>query len=114
MNLYKYHNQPEELHNHEGGQMVAFQLFMDERHKTYSKADTPFNMSIILRSPDYALAYAQFIDNKFPAGEDAIARDAWTSYAYAMVLKSRFEKGERAINRNPRYKEAYEDMLKFT
>jgi len=59
---------------------------------------------IIAQDPYASLDYAfNILKGPFPKGEDAIARDSYTSYNYAVILERPWPKGEDVIARDPRF-----------
>jgi hypothetical protein len=67
----------------------------------------------VVSDPQAAYEYACVLKGRFPAGEAAIAKEAYWSYWYAYeVLKSRFPAGEAAIAANNYWASEYA-ALKF-
>ena len=87
MNLYEYHNNPDEL------------LEGKNRH---------------LIVPELAFEYAAYtIKGPWPEGEAVIAMDGTYSYAYAVnVLKAPFPLGEPEIRKSQKLSDFYDDFLK--
>ena len=66
------------------------------------------------KSPHVALDYAKYVlEDRFPAGETAIARTPMTSREYAIdVIKGRFPEGEAIIKKYPESWKKYTEFLK--
>jgi hypothetical protein len=126
MNLYKFHQSPEDLHKHKEADESVVDMFWDKYKKNpkelkkrepaiaksavysyyYAKnvleGKFPLGEPAIAKSSEYSYWYARYVlEGKFPLGEPAIAKSATYSYYYAIdVLKGRFPLGEPAIKLN--------------
>jgi hypothetical protein len=129
MNLYKFHQSPEDLHKHDSKEDHVIELFWDkyaDNPKELKKREAVIAKSAkysylyaidvlhgkfllgepaIAKSADYSYWYARnVLKGKSPLGEPAIAKDVLYSYWYAKyVLKGRFKLGEPAIEKDENY-----------
>jgi len=134
MNLYDYHNEPENLH---GGieqidnvklglfqkvmpRVETFDAILDSPVLSYryalliNKGRFPEGEEAIAKSTDYSYKYAkEVLEGAFSEGEDAIAKDARYSYEYAYLVlgKKRFPKGEPAIAKDSRMANVYAQYI---
>ena len=109
MNLYNYHNNPEELYKYEIFGMVQ-QEELDVFWEHMKLEDfVGKDISEVLKYPNIAYAYAlKVIKGRWEEGEDIISSQARESYLYALnVLENEFIKGEDAIAKNVSDSTAY-------
>jgi len=112
MNLYTYHNTPEELifYNDDNIKIVEKQLIVNG---FWRELDMESNVDRegedeIARSPFLSFQYAYLIKKgRFKKGEDILSTDARYSYYYADFLRKRFHRGEDIIAKNAEYAYKY-------
>ena len=110
MNLYSYHNKPEELHNYfEAGEKIP-DVFWDKFSKHPEKLKEKEHL--IAKNPQYAWKYAnQILKGAFPEGEEAIGTNAQYSIEYAELLEDRFAKGEDTIAKSAEHSYYYAAII---
>jgi hypothetical protein len=110
MNLYKLHDKPESIHGHDKMDTHVIDAFWD-KYKD-NPAELKKREKAIAKHTEYAHHYANILKGPFPAGEDAIAKDAFSSLYYAgSILKGRFPKGEKEIAKYPGYAYRYAEYV---
>jgi hypothetical protein len=117
MNLYKFHQSPEDLHKHKEAEDSVVDMFWD-KYKNNPK-ELKKKEWAIAKSAEYSYLYARnilegrFELGRFELGEPAIAKSAEYSYLYAAdVLNGKFPLGEPAIAKSAKYSYYYaEDVL---
>lgn len=98
MNIYNYHNKPENLHGHQDKEVNVPELLRRDMIKgSLSKAQR----QKIYQSALLSLSYAQLMEAPVPEGEAVIAKDGKIALTYAHhILKGPFPKGEKTIASN--------------
>jgi hypothetical protein len=113
VNLYKFHQEPKDLHKHKEADESVIEVFWDKYKK--NPKELKKREPAIAKSAKYSYLYARnILEGRFPLGEPDIAKDGEYSYYYAEdVLKGRFELGEPAIAKSAEYSYLYaRDVLK--
>jgi hypothetical protein len=110
MDLYKFHEKPEQLHGHDtADETVPERIFKKYEDFPY-KADfiTREEKQALGRSANYSYKFALLTKKRFPEGEKAISTDPGLSTMYAYrIVKKRWPEGEAAILTSPMYAEQY-------
>jgi len=101
MELYKLHNEPEQLIYYDIRLQIPKFAWRELRDTDFEE-DSDLE-EVLATDAEYSYMYARdVLDDRFPAGEDAIATDAYNSYLYAQwILGGRFELGEAEIMTDP-------------
>jgi len=105
MNIYQYHNRPEQLEQY---RIMKPHVKQMERDDFWTSRGKPYlvgrGIEEILNSADYSYLFARFINKPFPKGEEIIATVPEMAYQYAKyVLDGEFPKGEDAIATSARH-----------
>jgi len=109
MNLYDLHSNPRELYKHVDAMTkmpgVVYEVLWSQ-YKNLSLAQRNEMERVIAKSAKYSYLYANRVKNeRFPAGEAAIAKDPWYALRYARYLsqnlEEEFPEGEAAIAKDP-------------
>jgi len=102
MNIYKFHNKPEEL-NHYTNRLQIPEIAWNGIKN--SKVRVPELEPYIAKDPYYASEYAcDIIGGRFKEAEPYIAKSAKYAYMYAMnILKGRFKEAEPYIMKDPKW-----------
>ena len=111
MNLYEFHNKPEELNGYEDRIYFIPEFAYNTLSENPNREDKNRLEDCIAKSGTYSCQYAYYVLNKpFPNGEDAIANSTPdTACFYATkVLKGKFPKGEKLISMSRKYWDEYE------
>ena len=111
MNLYDKHDAPKTIYGHEKMDTHVVDHFFDKYRDNLEELKK--REKVIAKSTEHAYEYAMMTKKPFPAGEDAIAKNAVNSLYYAGgILKGRFPKGEKKIAEYPGYAFRYaQDVL---
>lgn len=116
LDLYKFHEKPEQLHGHDfADETVPARVFEKVNNEVLRKRIkgpdikiSEYQEKALARSAFYSYKFALLSEKRFPAGEKAISRDPGLALQYAYrVIKKRWPEGEDAIIKNPMYAEQY-------
>jgi hypothetical protein len=99
MNLYKFHDEPKTLDDHDKAHEAVPALIFKKYEA--NKAELKKRESILAKDPKVAFEYAtKVLKKRFRAAEDIIGKDDQYAYRYATVLvNGPFPAGEAAIGK---------------
>jgi hypothetical protein len=115
MNIYNYHNKPESLIGHHKRHVLIAQDAYNYIASNPEGEDKVTARQTISKDPTYSLKYAMYVlHDRFPEGEDAIAKDASAAKEYAEYVllplykagkidSPRFYKGEYVLSKAAHY-----------